>query len=385
MWSLADPLFGVPGNDRLTAHHARRTLDLIRRGARNPYGLPWGDDTAELQIRYGWEAGWERDQSSSVTSTTARVVGRHASRSRRFVPSGEVLISPATADTAELAPLRRRPQSTYSPPYARDIVAAQGQVLTVLRERDGFTVWAILDEAVVEEGVTNAASTAGPEEDDLRSGGAEGPVMRGTPGGFALDLETLTVRRADSVAPGVFGLHVPYGGHVLSVEEWGPGAQPTVRRLRRGVQTERIPPDVLALSDLLILENGALPESLEDAAPMLLRRPPQPGDTVVVAWTAHGLGFDGADLEYSLSTDEQAGGLLRRFGRWLKVFESEASVSTRWSEPAPPDPGPLFRSVRLVLPDWESGTHFLTLSLTAAGRASVIARSALRLQAEVVP
>ncbi len=358
IWAMADPLWGEPGNDRLTAHQARRTLDLVRRNASNPYGLPWGDDTAELQIRYGWEAAWERDQTRSMVGTgSPRVIGRHAPRSRRYVPAGRVLRSPATADTAELAPFRRRPQSAYSPPYARDVIPATGQVLAVRREASGSLVWAILDED--------------PEMDEVTISGA-----------FALDLASLAVREADSLAPGVYGIEVPYGGHVLSVEEWGSGEpQPTVRRLRRGILTERLPPDVLAVSDLLVLTNGPLPEGLDGAAARVLRQPPAPGDTVVIAWTVHGLGFDGAELGYSLTTDADPGGLLRRLGRWMRVVQEEPSVLTEWSEPQPPDPGPVFRSVRLVLPEWESGTHILTLTLTAAGRAAVVSRSALRLRA----
>ncbi len=364
VWAMADPLWGEPGNDRLTAHHARRTLDLVRRGASNPYGLAWGDDIAELQIRYGWEAAWERDRSRDLSrEVTARVIGRHAPRSRRYIPAGDVLRSPATADTAELAPFRTRPRSAYSPPYVRDVVPATGQVLAVRREETGSVVWAVLDE------------------------GAPGSEV-GRRGAFALDLSTLALRSADSLAPGVYGIEVPYGGHVLSVEEWErveEGGEPTVRRLRRGISTERVPPDVLAVSDLLVLSSGPLPETLADAASRLLRQPPAPGDTVVIAWTVHGLGFDGADVAYSLTTGGDPGGILARLGRWLRLVDQAPSVLTEWSEASPADPGPVFRSVRLVLPDWEPGTHVLTLSLIAAGRASVVSRSALRLASPSPP
>ena len=205
----------------------------------------------------------------------------------------------------------------------------------------------------------------------------------GDPGGFALDLRSLEIHRADSLAPGVFGLRVPYGGHVLSVEEWEPGLRPEVRRLRRGLNVDRIPADVVAISDLLLLSDGPLPERLDESAARLLRRPPVAGDTVVVAWTVHGLGFDGSELRYALTTEEQPAGFLRRFGRWLRVFEPGAAVLTEWSEPAPADPGTLFRAVRLALPQWDSGDHVLTLSLTVAGRAPVLATSVLRLEAPV--
>ena len=386
LWALSDPLFGVVGNDRLTEHHARRVVDLIRRRARNPYGLSWGDDTAELQIRYGWEAGWERDQSRSFGSIRPHVVGHHAPRSRRFVPPGVVLRSPATADTAELAPLRRRPQSTYAPPYVWDIEPATGQVLNVLRGEDGFEVWAVLDEPPPTEAGDEAGAVSPVRSEPAGQG--SGPASPssderspvGEPGGFALDLGSLEIRRADSLAPGVFGLRVPYGEHVLSVEEWDPGPRPEVRRLRRGLRVDRIPADVVAISDLILLSDGPLPERLEDAPARLLRRPPAPGDTVVVAWTVHGLGFDGFDLRYALTTEEEAGGFLRRFGRWIRVVGEESSVLTEWTEPPPPDPGVLFRSVRLVLPEWEDGDHVMTLSLRVLGRAPVLARSVLRLE-----
>lgn len=73
LWALADPLWLVDGNDRLTAHFARWTASEIRRDARNPYGLSWGDDLEELTVRHGWEIGWERHRVGAINPSEGAI------------------------------------------------------------------------------------------------------------------------------------------------------------------------------------------------------------------------------------------------------------------------------------------------------------------------
>jgi hypothetical protein len=53
LWTLADPLNLVPGNDRKTAHFARWTVAGLRDRARNPFQIRWGEDLSELTVRHG--------------------------------------------------------------------------------------------------------------------------------------------------------------------------------------------------------------------------------------------------------------------------------------------------------------------------------------------
>ena len=60
VWTLADPLYLVAGNDRESEHYARWTYSKMSDGARNAWAMRWGDDLEEIAVRYGWDRGWER-------------------------------------------------------------------------------------------------------------------------------------------------------------------------------------------------------------------------------------------------------------------------------------------------------------------------------------
>jgi hypothetical protein len=55
VWTLADPLYSVEGNDRESEHYARWILSKMSDGARNAWGMRWGKDLEEIAIRYGWD------------------------------------------------------------------------------------------------------------------------------------------------------------------------------------------------------------------------------------------------------------------------------------------------------------------------------------------
>ena len=94
MAALADPLYLVPGNDRLAAHYARKTSIRIREQAANPYGLDWERDLEQLVIRYGNEVGWERGQgdpgAGGLVGDTRHIIGRQHPRESPVRPSAAV-------------------------------------------------------------------------------------------------------------------------------------------------------------------------------------------------------------------------------------------------------------------------------------------------------
>ena len=59
-WTLSDPLYLVPGNDRRSEHFARQTLNRLFSDAATPHRASRGRDLGERQLRYGRELGWER-------------------------------------------------------------------------------------------------------------------------------------------------------------------------------------------------------------------------------------------------------------------------------------------------------------------------------------
>ena len=70
LWKVSQPLWSVRGNDLRTEHFARLTMAELLRTSRYPHDMPWGDDSKELLVRYGWETGWSRDVPSASSPTT---------------------------------------------------------------------------------------------------------------------------------------------------------------------------------------------------------------------------------------------------------------------------------------------------------------------------
>ncbi len=127
VWHLADPLYLVDGNDRLTAHYARWTVATLRDRARNPFHISWGRDLDELTVRHGWELGWERSASRSFTSVE-NVIGHKHPEGRDYLPSGRALQDPVAASVEVLSPGKVRPRSLYAPRYAPVLLPMEGQL-----------------------------------------------------------------------------------------------------------------------------------------------------------------------------------------------------------------------------------------------------------------
>ncbi|MGH8733319.1 MAG: hypothetical protein ACREVB_06520, partial [Burkholderiales bacterium] len=75
IWWLADPRWALAGNDLRTEIYARLTMSELVQQARSAHDMSWGDDMAELMLRYGWPAAWSRAFPSSVDRTQITVIG----------------------------------------------------------------------------------------------------------------------------------------------------------------------------------------------------------------------------------------------------------------------------------------------------------------------
>ena len=89
IWTLADPLYLVAGNDRESEHYARWTFSKMSEGARNAWGMRWGDDLEEIAVRYGWDRGWERVRPEyGAAGGPPSVIGHQLPRGKEFAPPG---------------------------------------------------------------------------------------------------------------------------------------------------------------------------------------------------------------------------------------------------------------------------------------------------------
>ena len=145
-------------------------------------------------------------------------------------------------------------------------------------------------------------------------------------------------------------------------------------RYRQGIEHRRVPEDVAALSDLLMLRPTPDPPGLLAAAiPLaLLRTEVRRGQTFAIGWEVSGLGFRPETLAFEVTVNRVDRSLFRRIGEFLRVSGGPRRVSLAWEEPGPDEPSPLFRYLDLNLDRLDPGAYEVQVTLRTAGRSEVI-------------
>lgn len=373
LWLLGDPLYLVPGNDRLTAHYARHTISWIRDDAANPHRVPWGWDLARILVRYGAELGWERQRPRTTSLQSASVVGHHHPESRQYLPSARAFEAPTELEPGEWTLEEDRPRTAYAPPYAPRTSTPSFQLARFRRQGDLVVVAGFV--LPLDTGSGPARPGVGP------AGPWGGSVQAGL---FLLDPDTGVVGRTGltGAREGALRLRTEPGAYLASVEVWDPGTARAARS-RQGVSMgPPPPPDVAALSDLLLMNAGErTPRSLEEAAPRTraeLRA--CPGERVTVGWELYGVGLTRESVRFHLRLRRTDRSFLSRAGEWLGLSSGEPPVSLSWTESGPEGLRPYFRAVDLTPPDdAEAGAYELVLEAVPEGRGPLEARQAVRI------
>lgn len=380
MWTLADPLFLVPGNDRKTSHYARWTVSTLKERARNPFQISWGRDLEELTVRHGWEIGWERQRSTGLRLEDI-VVGHKHPEGRDFMPPGRALEDPAGSGPDALRADRSHPRSLYAPAYAPALLPMEAQV-AVFPRAGAFAVVAthFLPEDTTWHG-------DGPDErpwmqpGDVaarppRAGLYLAPAPGSPEGGSGETARGIRAAERTGRLEGALLVEAPAGTWVVSVESWSPPDR-RAGRLRRGLRYASVPPDVLTLSDLLLVRGGGGdPPTLEAAAERALPRPePRPGESLAVVWELRGLGWTPETIAYGLSVERADRSLLRRLGEGVGLLDRNRPLSLEWEEPGPTTPQAVLRALDLALPALDEGTYEVRLEARVAGRSPLEART----------
>ncbi len=379
LWTFADPLYLEEGNDRWTGHLARWVATELRRDARNPFRLRWGDDLTELTVRNGWEVGWERSRARDITGPD-EAIGRKQPESRDYMPPGELLRWPVEAGRDALIADRTAPRSLYAPAYAPVLLPMSSDVAVF--PRGATTVYVVAptlpDDTTFHALHDHPRPWMEPGEDAGR------PPVRGL---FAWPIGPTATNPAfvslESRAPyrtvrtgsddGPILLEVPTGTYLVSAESHRP-AERRAGRVRRVVEERRALDDLATLSDIVLLdpEVSILPSTLEAAVPALLpearvRR----GESLVVAWEVAGLGFRPESLHFELSLERADRGLIGRLGGFLGLSSGPQPVEVAWEEVGPDRPGPMFFALRLDPSGVEAGRYRLKIRLHTGGRTPV--------------
>lgn len=408
-WRLAQPFWTLPANDLRAELAARRTLVRLHAAGPNPQALPWGDDLAASDLRYGVPTAWSvRDPVGlSMNPAAPSVVGHEPTPSYDFWPDARAL-EPATllADAPRLPEanawtLRRdRAHTRYAPPYAAAGIYALPYQLARFRRGDTLVVVGTYDATERGDSVPPGTGT-GPVRaglvldalrDSLPNGGLGGANMVVTGRDSAPRQAALVARlpmpRLSSTAPrGPVDTAGPVPAWIASLEVLDSlgvrYADGQVRRGRAGRARVGVAPLPIgaALSDLLVVRPGlaaaaaapTLATAVDSAAGAAVARvgqamglyweqygggaPPggTAGDTVVVSAT-----------RLDPSWRERAGALI---GRPVVL----RPVRVRYVAPpiAGVGPGaPTGRVVALTWPDVPPGAYRIDVTVPGAGGAA---------------
>ena len=363
LWTLADPLFLVEGNDRWTGHLSRWVYAMSSEGARSPHQFRWGNDLTEAVVRYGWPVAWEQSWPRGG-QTSFSVTGRDPPAATRTFPPRGVLgpglpgEGPVLWETVD-----GHARSVHLPPYLDSLAALEGQVGRFWR-RDG----------VVVAGAWKAPGQ--PRQGTTDDEEADGPPVRT---GLFVELDgtvEVAVRTVtDPGSPVRLSGRVPWAEWgVVSLETWAPGRRRASRR-RAAMGFRELLPDIFAISDLMLLEADAEPDAF-DAMVGVLRTSTevQSNEPLGVAFEIYGLGFRSEALSFSAWVEKRSEGFFTRAVRWLGLGGPKEEVSIRWEEAGPNEPRPFFRTFRIGLPGLDPGEYDVVVEVSVEGRSPLSGR-----------
>lgn len=439
-WRLSDPLLTRPGNEIFSEHLARHVdlnLQIEAEGVEGPLedrGALESIGRYDLLLRYGPPSGWMRGlgQMGMVDVMWVNVPYQGAIEEVQFlvrgVDSGEWevlnrvwesrnnpgtgpgmgllapprgvrdLIASYDIPPQDLLPPRGTifrdvegeeddhtdegwdsvaevPQAAYLIPlegsHARWIAPLAHQI-AVFRRGDSATVvggWDLAAHGVVGTGPVEAGLALLPSDDPLA------PIVIARP-----PVSTLS---------GAAAATVPARPTLLSVE--GAVAEERVLgRTRQRLDLSPLPPSLIAMSDLLLLQGGADPvDSLAAAIPLARgsgRVPP--GEELRVYWEMYGLNPAVApEITMSFVLRRPAsgavGGALRWLGETVGLLGEQIPLRTEWVEEVVAGPW-MGRSLSFRIPDLSEGTYTLVLSATLPGREPILATREIEVTRETI-
>ncbi|HEY0780780.1 MAG TPA: hypothetical protein VGD56_22675, partial [Gemmatirosa sp.] len=393
-WQLAQPFWLLPVNDLRNEWHARRVMVRVHGAGANPYGMSWGDDLDECEIRYGWPTAWSTRDFRGATMYALSpdpgrgVTGWEPAPSYDWIPRGGSL-DPArrgVADVPDRAWTLRPPPNDaptpmrYAPAYAEGGVGTPTHQTARFVHGDTAVVVAAYDasrDSLWSEGRTppslsaglflvgdSGAVTAADRRDSASRAGAlvvRAPAIVGSS-------RTEESERASSAPHWLLGLEILQRDTVHTAD----GRRVLGRALRDRAPLRPIGAGA-PLSDLLLLRHSPGPtptfdDAIDSAAGSLtIRR----GSTMGLYWEQYRDTSAGVLRDTALAASDTIVITATRLTRSLR--ERIAGALGRGSVDRPiglryPDPGSASagRAIGISWPDVAAGDYRLDVTLVPA-------------------
>ena len=314
IWWMADPLLMTPGNERRTEHFSRVLHTALSSEAKNPHGISWGGDLAELTVRFGWPEKWTQQPSQSLyPGTRAAITGHEREPGFHFFltawpPDSLGLVSDSLWEIDQFPPREK-----YAPLYARAFARLDAQVAR-FRRGDSTLVVAAYDvsaDTLFRRRKFKAALVAMGDE-------AATPALSEV---------------AESPTRQVLTVTTPWKSQMIGVELLAADSAGAAR-WRSGFPEIPVEPDRISVSDLLFVQGAPnLPTDLNEAIPRAHGGTVFPRNTKVgLFWELYGRAAADSTLPISLTISPIETGLLRSALGALRIAPRPTPLNIRWQE-----------------------------------------------------
>lgn len=351
LWWLADPRWASAGNDLRTEVYARLTMAELVQQARSAHDLSWGDDMAQLMLRYGWPTAWSRSHPSSVDPTRTSVIGHEPSPSFDFMPDERAWHDPLSAAPESWRPTAERPLTRYAPAYGQRY-----------RDIDPQVAWFARGDAAA----VVVAYEVGSEQDTVftRDSVVAAVVLSRNPG----DVEATfrgTGRR------GALVLATAWSPALASVEVVDSSAR-AFGRARWAIR----PPANGDLSDLLLFDGvEGLPPTFDVAVERALgRHRVSRAAPFGVYWELYGALARAQAINYNVTVERIGAGWLRRVAERARLLDRPQPVRVGFDDRPGAHGDVAARSLLIDVSHIPPGRYRLTLTVAAPERVAVARR-----------
>src|SRR5688572_9902339 len=344
LWTLAQPLWSIAGNDLRTEHFARRTMASMLARSDNAHGIAWGGDSRELLLRYGWAEWFTRslDDYAGSLSASPSVTGHDREPSYQFLPEISSLEGTPRIGAASWRLRDPFARTRYAPRYLKRMVDLRHQ-LSRFPRGDSMLVaasFSTADTALARDSLLARMAVLHNGRKVIVDGDSQRVLMM-----------------------------VPRDTVIASVEIRGARSK---RAARTRLTVDPLPQvGTWQLSDLLLFDASRVrePASVDSVVPAALNSRFRNATPLGVYWEIAGLADDPVPVSLSLTVTPVRVSAARRLATRLKLAPEIAPVRLHW-------PGTVHREqvaehVVLRLPASARGQYRVLLTMDVPGIGSL--------------